>query len=172
MSAGTALPMPRGLPSGRDLDKKVTILIPTLDRYPFLRKLLGQLRSQTVGPGEIIIVDQTDVSQRKDDLYEEFSDLPMHVHYLDKKGQSSARNLGLHHARGDLVLFLDDDDEIPDTLLESHLKALDSSGAEVSCGAVDEPGALTADLLQHPQVSSVFPTGNSLASLQAVIGAG
>ena len=171
-SVGTSLPAPRGLSSERDSDKRVTVLIPTLDRYPFLRRLLAQLRGQTVSPDEIIIVDQTDVSQRKDDLYEEFSDLPLHVHYLDKKGQSSARNLGLSHASGELVLFLDDDDEIPDTLLESHLKALDSSGAYVSCGAADEPGALETDRLQHPQVSSVFPTNNSLAALEAVIDAG
>jgi len=172
MSAGKSLSAPRGLPSRRDLDKKVTVLIPTLNRYPFLRELLGQLGSQTVSPNEIIIVDQTDVSQRKDDLYEEFSDLPMHVHYLEKKGQSSARNLGLSHARGEFVLFLDDDDEIPDTLLESHLTALDSSGADVSSGAADEPGALKTDRLQHSQVSSVFPTNNSLAALEAVIGVG
>jgi glycosyltransferase involved in cell wall biosynthesis len=162
----------RGLPSEGDLDKKVTVLIPTLDRYPFLRKLLGQLRGQTVSPSEIIIVDQTDVSQRKDGLYEEFYDLPMQVHYLDKKGQSSARNLGLRHARGDLVLFLDDDDEIPDTLVERHLKALAISGADVSCGAADEPGALKTDQLQYPQVSRVLPTNNSLARLGAVMGAG
>lgn len=171
-SAGTSLPAPRDLPSERDMDKKVTVLIPTLDRYPFLRTLLGQLGSQTVSPNEIIIVDQTDVSQRSDNPYEEFSDLPMHVHYLKKKGQSSARNLGLRHAQGDLVLFLDDDDEIPDTLIESHLKALDSSGADVSCGAADEVGALKDDRLEHLQVSSVFPTNNSLAALETVIGVG
>jgi glycosyltransferase involved in cell wall biosynthesis len=163
----------RHLPSeSSDLDKKVTVLIPTLDRYPFLRKLLGQLRAQTVSPREIIIVDQTDVSQRRNDFYEEFSDLPMQVHYLDRKGQSSARNHGLRHARSELVLFLDDDDEIPDTLVESHLKALDSSAADVSCGAADELGALKTDQLQHSQVSGVFPTNNSLAGLGSVMGAG
>jgi glycosyltransferase involved in cell wall biosynthesis len=152
--------------------RRVSVLIPTLDRYPLLRRLLVQLRDQTISPHEIIIVDQTDVSQRREDLYKEFADLPIQVYRLDERGQSSARNFGLRHARGEVVLFLDDDDEVPNTLLEEHLIAIVRSGADASCGAADEPGALIADQPPTPQVSSVFPTNNSLARLESVIDAG
>ena len=52
---------PEGVSAGREADVtgSVTILIPTVDRYPYLEKLLDQLRRQTVPPLEIVIVDQT-----------------------------------------------------------------------------------------------------------------
>ena len=43
---------------------RVSVLIPTLERYPYLRTLLDQLRSQTVRPYEIIVVDQTSAAEQ------------------------------------------------------------------------------------------------------------
>ena len=97
---------------------RVTVLIPTLERYPYLRTLLGQLREQTIRPHEIIVVDQTPREARDTGLADEFCDLPLRILYLDQAGQCSSRNAGLRQASGDYVLFLDDDDEVPPDLLE------------------------------------------------------
>ena len=50
----------------------VTVLIPTLDRYEYLRTILSQLRAQTVRPLEVIVVDQTPAARRAPPLEREF----------------------------------------------------------------------------------------------------
>jgi glycosyltransferase involved in cell wall biosynthesis len=141
----------------------VTVLIPTLDRYRHLRKLLSQLRDQTIKPLEIIVVDQTPVERRDTILGDDFSDLPLTIIYLDHPGQCSSRNSGLKLAKGDHVLFLDDDDEISSTLLEAHLRNLLRFDADVSSGVADEVGAgPLPDEFQVLRISDVFPTNNTL----------
>ena len=141
----------------------VSVLIPTLDRYPYLRTLLGQLRQQTVRPLEIIIIDQTAADRRQEGLFEAFSDLPLKVIYQDEPGQCTARNAGLQMARGDYILFIDDDDEVKSDLIELHLRTLVEFGVEVSSGVADEVGAgpLPADFCLL-RVSDVFPMGNTM----------
>jgi glycosyltransferase involved in cell wall biosynthesis len=141
----------------------VTILIPTVDRYPYLRTLLGQLRGQTVPPLEIVIVDQTPVARRDRALARDFADLPLRLMELDAAGQCSSRNAGLLAARGDYVLFLDDDDEVPPDLLERHLESLERHRNDVSSGVAEEDGAgPLPDAFRLTRASDVFPTNNSM----------
>jgi len=90
---------------------RVTVLIPTLQRYPYLRHVLGQLANQTVKPLEVIVVDQTPEKKRDLDLAGDFPKLPITVIYLDSSGQCTSRNAGLRKSVGDFILFLDDDDD-------------------------------------------------------------
>lgn len=144
-------------------EPKVSVLIPTIDRYPYLRTLLNQLRQQTVKPLEIIIVDQTPLERRETSLADEFNDLPLRIIYRDQPGQCSSRNAGLYQARGDFILFLDDDEEVPPTLIEDHLKTLERFQADVSSGVADEVGAgPLPEAFTYLRVSDVFPMGNTL----------
>ncbi len=151
------------LDNGRERPKvNVSVLIPTVDRYPYLRTLLGQLRQQTVQPQEIIVVDQTS-PERREDLRTAFPDLPLRVFYLDEPGQCSSRNLGLKAAEGEYVLFLDDDVEVDAHLIEKHLGTLNRFGAEVSSGVADEVGAgPLPEAFRRIRASDVFPTNNTL----------
>lgn len=158
------------LPDRGNLDKaRVSILIPTLDRYPYLRTLLQQLRKQTVRPWEIIIVDQTSPGQRDDTLAEDFADLPLKIMYQDQPGQCSSRNAGLKAAQGDFILFLDDDDEVDPDLIARHLHSLHQFQSDVSSGVAHDEGAgpLPEDFT-FIRASDVFPTNNSLIRLAAL----
>jgi len=159
-------PLPDALPT-------VTILIPTLDRYPHLFNLLAQLREQTVPPLEIIVVDQTEGDGRDTDWPARFTDLPLRVLWRDRPGQCSSRNAGLGAARGDTVLFLDDDDEAPPDLIARHLAFLARFGADASCGVAEEvgAGALPADFTWL-RAADVFPTNNALLRAAALAGSG
>jgi glycosyltransferase involved in cell wall biosynthesis len=134
-----------------------------VDRYPYLRTLLAQLRQQTVQALEIIIVDQTAADRRQPELFAEFGDLPLRVIYQDEPGQCTSRNAGLQMAKGDYILFIDDDDEVKSDLIELHLQTLAEFRAEVSSGVADEVGAGSLpDDFCLLRASDVFPTNNTM----------
>ncbi len=151
----------------------VTVLIPTLDRYRHLFNLLDQLRTQSVPPLEIIVVDQTAAGERDVAWPARFADLPLRVIWRDTAGQCSSRNAGLAVARGDAILFLDDDDEIPPDLIARHLAYLARFGVDASCGVAVElgAGALPA-AFGLVRDSDVFPTNNALLRRAALAGSG
>jgi len=148
----------------RSAPPSISVLIPTLHRYPYLRTVLGQLRSQTVAAREIIVIDQTPKELRDQTIGAEFADLPLVLITLDEAGQSTARNAGLVRAVGDAVLFLDDDDEIEEDLIARHLDHIAATGAEVSSGVAREPGSSRLpEEFTRIRASDVFPTNNTLA---------
>jgi glycosyltransferase involved in cell wall biosynthesis len=150
---------------------RVTILIPTLDRYPYLDVLLEQLRHQTVPAHEIVIVDQSQNGRRRD--WSAFADLPLRVLEIERPGQCSSRNAGLEIATGDFVLFIDDDDEVAPDLLARHLDNLSRQGAAVSCGVADEKGAGPLPPgFGTRRLSDVFPTNNSMVAIAALTASG
>jgi glycosyltransferase involved in cell wall biosynthesis len=154
------------LPAGgsRDFSRKtVTVLIPTVDRYPYLRSLLENLRAQTVRPLEIVVVDQTALDRRDSGLARDFPDLPLRLMGREQPGQCSSRNAGIASSRGDFILFLDDDDEVSPDFIERHLHALHAFRSDVSSGVIDEVGAgPIPEAFRLVRASDVFPAGNSL----------
>lgn len=148
---------------------RVSVLVPTLGRQEYLRKLLAQLRDQTIKPFEIIVVDQTPIEERDTDLESDFSDLPLRVFYLEQPGQCSSRNLGLQESTGDYILFIDDDDEVWPDLIERHIKNLKRFRAQASCGVADEAGAgKLPEAFTYLRASDVFPTNNTLIEKDAL----
>lgn len=154
---------PTSTPKVLTIEAKVSVVIPTVNRFPYLRVLLGQLRSQTVSPYEILIIDQTPEKDRDLSLQNDFKDLPIRWFYLDRAGQCSSRNLGLRCAAGNFILFIDDDDEVPEDLIESHLRELEVLQVQVSNGVANEVGAgpLPQDFT-FQRISDVFPTNNTM----------
>ncbi|MEM6792950.1 MAG: glycosyltransferase [Acidobacteriota bacterium] len=160
---------PRGEDRGPEKEPRVSVLIPTLDRYPYLEVVLRQLAGQTVPPHQVIVIDQTAAERRRrgDDLCPEA--LPCTVLERDRPGQSSARNAGLQRVTGDVVLFLDDDVEIEPDLIAGHLATLRRWGADASCGVAEETGA--GPLPQEFRLlrtSDVFPTCNAAVRREAL----
>ena len=161
VSPTKAIYIPRQCATAEPVSGRVTVLIPTLYRYSYLRTVLRQLRTQTVKPHEIIVVDQTAVADRDTSIAQEFQDLPLKIFYLGQAGQCTSRNLGLQHATGDYILFIDDDDEISDDLIESHLVRIQQF--DVSSGIADEVGAgALPENFTFFRTSDVFPTNNTL----------
>lgn len=154
-------------------EARVSVLVPTLERYPYLRNLLDQLRKQTLKPTEIIVVDQTEKERRDSLLEKDFSDLPLKAIYLDSPGQCSSRNTGLQQASGDYILLLDDDVEVEPDLLESHVRCLLRYSADSSSGVIHEIGAgqLPEDFTLF-RISDVFPAGNSLIPKSVLLESG
>lgn len=93
-----------------------SIVIPTVNRQDVARTLVATLRKQSYPHIEIIVVDQTtfaDASLAQD------ANL-VYIH-RDVPSTTLARNAGVEVAKGEIVLFLDDDVEIPDVYLVESL---------------------------------------------------
>lgn len=152
-------------PAGR----RVSVVIPTLDRYRYLRVILKHLAAQTMPPWEVLVVDQTPPERRESGLEKEVPELPLRVLWRDQAGQCSSRNAAIEAAAGDFLLFVDDDDEVPPDLIEAHLANLERFGAEVSCGVAEEAGAgPLPEAFTYVRASDVFPTNNSMVRRSAL----
>jgi GT2 family glycosyltransferase len=149
--------------AGAGVGPRVSVLIPTLQRYPYLKTVLDQLRKQTVSPLEVIVVDQTPEREADHDIPGWYPDLPIRLLRQAVPGQCSSRNRGLSVARGDYVLLLDDDVELPPQFIETLLRTLLRHGAASASAVVHEPGEAGAPTHgTGERVSDVFPAGVTL----------
>jgi glycosyltransferase involved in cell wall biosynthesis len=105
----------------------VSVVIPTRDRPGLLQEALGSLARQTYPHWEAIVVDDT-ASRRLPDRLAALSD-EARVKIFDRTGEVAGapvcRNQGVRSARGDYVIFLDDDDCLAPSCLEKRVHALE-----------------------------------------------
>jgi len=171
VTAGLPIPEPAAaaVPAS---EPRVTVLVPTVGRYPFVEQLLVQLDGQSRRPDEVVVVDQNPEAERRD-LRVIAPDLPLEVLHLLPPGQCTARNLGLRASTGTHILFLDDDDEIPPDLIESHLRVLAPPEVSVSCGLIDDRESGPAPPSERfRKASGILPTNNAMIRRSVLESAG
>lgn len=95
-------------------DLKVSIVIPAYNDAPFVARSVGSCLGQTHGNIEVICVDDGSDDGTLDALQALANgDARVKVTALDENaGTHNARRAGLSRAEGDLVMFLDGDDEL------------------------------------------------------------
>ncbi len=102
----------------------VSVIIPTFNRKEILYYCLKALLKQTFSRDrfEILIIDDGSTQDIKS-MVEDFDTGPF-IRYFrqEKAGQARAENLGIKNARGDILLFLDNDMISVETLIEEHFK--------------------------------------------------
>ncbi len=85
----------------------ITVVIPTYNRYEFLKRALASVYAQTYVVGEVIVIDDGSIDNTSN-IKEDF---PKIVYiYQENAGVSSARNLGIKNATYEWIAFLDSDD--------------------------------------------------------------
>ncbi|MBE8954844.1 MAG: glycosyltransferase [Quinella sp. 2Q5] len=133
---------------------KVSVIVPVFNAEKFLPVCLESLAIQTLGDFEVIVVDDcsTDNSAAIAESFLPRFDGRLKVLVLDENTGSGAvpRNVGLEHARGEYVFFVDADDFLIDTALETLVAAADEYRADVvymekyfMCGEEPVPDDLT-----------------------------
>lgn len=102
----------------------LSVVICTYNRAALLDKALGSLCKQTLPAHDFEVLIINDGSVDNTELVAAFyaAKLPLRHVYQRNAGLASAKNHGLFACRGDIVLFLDDDDIAAETLLEEHVK--------------------------------------------------
>lgn len=93
----------------------VSVIIPTYNRARLAERAIGSVRRQTFRDFELIVVDDGSDDETAETLARFGSEI--RVIAQENRGVSAARNSGLGAAHGELLAFLDSDDEwLPDKL--------------------------------------------------------
>jgi len=130
---------------------RVTVMIPT-QRRP--HGLAAAVRSVCAQEGvdfaglELVVVDNDQAPSAQGTVAELAGQAPFPVHYVHepRPGVAHARNAGMAKASGDLIAFLDDDEEAPAGWLAALLAAQARYQADVVFGPVRAraPASVTA----------------------------
>lgn len=110
--------------------KLISIVIPTFNCGEFLPETIKSLQDQTYSNWEAICVDDGS-SDNTLEVANKLSaeDKRVRVYSREElpKGGSHCRNIGVQHASGDYVIFLDGDDLLVPTCLENRLKQIENT---------------------------------------------
>lgn len=118
-------------------ESMVSVVIPARNSAATLARAIASVMAQTHRPKEIIVVDD----QSTDAIHEVLSGCPQGATRLIstkvRKGAGGARNEGISSAAGNIIAFLDADDEWLPNKLEKQLALLhaDPRLSFVTCGA-------------------------------------
>ncbi len=138
----------------------VTIVIPTLNRYVYLKDVLEDLEKQDYSHFEIIVVDQSEPFQSE--FYKNFN-LNIRLIRQEEKALWLARNIAVKRARGDYLLLFDDDSRVGVDWVSSHMKCLEYFKADISSGvSISQVGAKVPANYSYFRLSDQLDTGNVL----------
>ena len=98
----------------------------------YLTTAVESVLDQTYQDYELIVIDDGST----DDTPELASGFPVKVRYVrqENQGLSAVRNRGIELACGEYIIFLDADDVLAPGKLETQVKVLERTGADVAYG--------------------------------------
>ena len=143
--------------SALQVHNKVSVIIPTRNRNSYLLQILLNINAQTYHDIEVIIIDQSDVFLPVDSSVFFFQ-----IQHIkdNNRGQSSARNKGIDLAKGEYLLFVDDDMLVSENWIEAHLKAFQDTDTHVSCGHYYEEETISDSYSSGYCIASQIPGNN------------
>ena len=130
---------------------RVSVVVPTYNRLARLHRVLQAVADQSHPAGDIEVIVVSDGSSDWTDRYLTDGDLPRPVTAVlqENAGPAAARNNGVRHASGELVLFLDDDVIPSRVLVAEHVRTHADHPGTVVIGPMLTP----EDHLMSPWVS-------------------
>ena len=119
---------------------KISVIIPVYNVEKYISKCLDSIVNQTLESIEIIVVNDGSLDNSQEIIDEYVKKYPKKVKSFikDNGGQGSARNIGLQHAKGEYISFVDSDDWLElNTLKEMYNLAKKNNSDVVICDMVD-----------------------------------
>ncbi|WP_411767132.1 glycosyltransferase family 2 protein [Winogradskyella sp. A3E31] len=138
----------------------VSIIIPTLNRYQYLKDVLHDIDAQDYKNIELIVVDQSEPFNPQ--FYDQFK-TEIQLVRQEEKALWLARNTAIKQAKGEYLLFFDDDSRVASNWISEHLKALDYFKADISSGvSISQVGDNVPKHYAYFKISDQLDTGNVL----------
>jgi len=117
--------------------EKVSVIIPTYNRFTYLLHAIESVKNQTYKNIEIIVVN--DCSTQKEYYEYPFDKENIQIIHLEKNSKNiygfsfPGRNFGIKKATGKYIAFCDDDDIWFPRKLELQIEAMKQTGCKMSC---------------------------------------
>lgn len=92
---------------------KVSVVMPTYNCSEYIESAIESVFEQTYPDYEIVIIDDGSTDGTKETIKHYLKDDRVRYFYQSNTGLPNARNRGLSEARGEYIVFLDADDELP-----------------------------------------------------------
>jgi glycosyltransferase involved in cell wall biosynthesis len=86
---------------------KISCIIPTYNRYEYLKRAINSVYNGNKIPNEIIIIDDGSTDNTSN-ITKDYQNII--YHFIKNKGVSTARNVGIKKAKYEWICFLDSDD--------------------------------------------------------------
>ena len=138
----------------------VSVIIPTLNRYDYLKDVLADLELQNYQNFEVIVVDQ---SEPVNESFYENRKLNIQLIQQEEKALWLARNGAINQSKGEYILLFDDDSRVDSDWIQNHLKCLDYFKVDISAGVTHTlVGGGLGRKDEYFHLSDVFDTGNSM----------
>ena len=104
---------------------RVSVVIPTKNRSSLIAQTIERIESQTIPQDqyEVIVIDNDSVDDTRSVLEQKartYSNLKFGLQ--EKPGAAATRNAGICMAKGELVVFIDDDVQAEPALIQAHLQ--------------------------------------------------
>lgn len=139
---------------------KVSIVIPTLNRYEYLIDVLKDLEKQDYKNFDVIIIDQSEPFHKN--FFKNFN-LDIKVVHQKEKALWLARNTAIKMSDANFLLLFDDDSRVEKDWVTQHLKCLDFFDADISSGvSISLVGAKVPKDYSFFKYSEQLDTGNVL----------
>jgi GT2 family glycosyltransferase len=144
---------------------RVSIIVPTLRRKSYLIRLLESLAPQMQKDYEIIVVEQVERNEKEIKDFAKKKKLSLVYTFLPEASMTHARNAGVALAKGDYVLFLDDDVTARAGLVENHVKNFSDDRVAATCGrCITEGQEVEADRQNTGRISWIGISSDGFSS--------
>ena len=142
----------------------VSVIVPVYNVAPFLDRCIKSILNQTCPSLELLLIDDgsTDNSLEICQKLGE-TDTRIRIFKQENQGSSVARNLGLDHASGTYIAFVDSDDWIAAEMLEAMV-----SSAQANALSVVECAARTSVQIRKEGAVSTPADPGSLLSIESM----
>ncbi|GAA0871222.1 hypothetical protein GCM10009117_03680 [Gangjinia marincola] len=139
---------------------KISVIIPTLNRYDYLLNGLKDLEQQTYRNFDVFVVDQSEPFDAQ--FYEQFK-LDLKVLRQEEKALWLARNTAIKASDAAYFLLYDDDSSVDENWIKNHLKCLDFFDAQISSGvSISTIGDNVPENYSFFRIADQLDTGNVL----------
>jgi glycosyltransferase involved in cell wall biosynthesis len=156
----------------------ISVIIPTYNRKEVLRECLNLLNDQTASREsfEVILVDDGSSDGSEETVREVKKNYSFRYIYQKNQGQGAARNNGVNHGAGRIILFIDDDVLAHPSLIEEHRKLqkdqknLIVRGPVINIPSIKIPGNRPVSFRDRSK--NFFCTSNASVAKEHIIKAG
>ncbi len=150
------------------MNPKVSIIIPVYNTECYLHECMDSILDQTYKEIEVIVVDDGSTDHSAD-IIRSYTETDQRVICIEEehKNAGAARNLGMTHATGEFIVFLDADDIFMPELIEKHVSLMNTHNADISicgCSIFDNENGLEDPYYDGSVVESYLPQKSVFSS--------